>query len=45
MSNTPQGGMTREQKKELIVAALDELTPDVLELIYRITLHAESGLE
>lgn len=45
MSNTEQGGMTRRQKEQIIVAGLEELAPDVLDLIYRIVLHAESGLE
>jgi hypothetical protein len=37
--------MTREQKMEIIASALDNLTPDVLDLIYRIVFFAESGVE
>lgn len=45
MSNKEQGVMSEEQKKALIVAALENVQPDVLDLIYRIIFHAESGLE
>lgn len=40
-----EGGMSDTQKKRLIREALDAVTPDVLELLYRIVFHAESGLE
>lgn len=40
-----EGGMSETQKKRLICEALDTVTPDVLELLYRITFHTESGLE
>lgn len=45
ISNTEQGGMTREQKIDIIAAALDNMTADVLDLIYRIVFAAESGIE
>lgn len=45
ISNTEQGGMTREQKREIIAAALDNMAVDVLDLIYRIVFDAESGIE
>ena len=45
ISNTEQGGLTQEQKIEIIAAALDNMTADVLDLIYRIVFAAESGIE
>ena len=45
ISNTEQGGMTRKRKIEIIAAALDNMTADVLDLIYRIVFAAESGIE
>lgn len=45
MSNKEQGGMSGEQKKAIIVAGLEDVTPDVIDLLYRILLHAQSGLE
>lgn len=37
--------MTDNQKKELIVEGLENMSSDVLELLYRIMFYAESGLE
>lgn len=37
--------LTNEQAIKCIVEALDSLSPDIIQLIYRIVLHAESGLE
>lgn len=45
ISNTDKGGMSRERKEKLIAEALADLSADVLELLYRIIFHAESGLE
>lgn len=45
MSNFDKGGVTENQKKERIIEALDNLTPDVLDLLYRIIFCVESGME
>ena len=45
ISNREKGGMTDNQKKELIVEGLENMSSDVLELLYRIMFYAESGLE
>lgn len=37
--------LTRKQAILYITEALDGLTPDIIQLIYRIVLHVESGLE
>lgn len=45
ISNREKGGMTDNQKKKLIVEGLENMSGDVLELLYRIMFYAESGLE
>lgn len=37
--------MTDAQKKDYIAAALEEVSADILDLIYRIVFNYESGLE
>ena len=38
-------GMTKEVKILCIAESLWDISPDILDLIYKIILHAESGLE
>lgn len=45
MSNRYKGGMSDDQIKVFIAESLEELPPDVLRLVYRITFHSLSGLE
>lgn len=45
MSNRNKGGMTTAQKKAYIAASLEEVSADILDLLYRIVFYAESGLE
>ena len=45
MPDLEKGGMTQPQKKRYIINSLDDLTPDVLDTIYKIIFYAESGLE
>lgn len=45
MSNTRKGGMPAEKKKQYIIEALEGVSADILDLIYRIIFCAESGLE
>ena len=37
--------MTKETKKTVITEALDGLSADILDMIYKLVLYAESGLE
>lgn len=37
--------LTKEQALSYIVDALDSLPADIIQMIYRVILHAESGLE
>lgn len=45
MSNRFGGGMPEDQMKVFIAESLEELPPDVLRLVYRITYFSLSGLE
>lgn len=45
MSSRAKGGMPDELKKAFILDALDEVSPDILDMLYRITFDAVSGLE
>ena len=45
MPDLEKGGMTQPQKKRYIINSLDDLTPDVLEAIYKLVFYAEIGLE
>ena len=45
MSNRFKGGMSDDQLRVFIAESLEELPPDVLRLIYRITFYSLSGLE
>lgn len=45
MSNRFKGGMSEDQMKVFIAESLEEMPPDVLRLVYRITFYSMSGLE
>lgn len=45
ISNSDKGGMTKETKINAIIDSLPELSTDIIDLIQKIILHAESGLE
>lgn len=45
ISNRNEGGMTEEQKIAYITETLDSLSTDIIDLIFKIVLYAESGLE
>lgn len=45
MSNLYEGGMTADQKKAHIVEAIEEVSADIIDVMYRIIFFAESGME
>lgn len=45
MADRTEGGMSDKQKRRCIINSLGDLTPDILDTIYRIIFYAECGLE
>ena len=45
ISNRIKGGVSVDQMRSRIVDALETLPKDIIELLYKIVFHAESGLE
>lgn len=45
ISNTEIRGLTAEQKKQQIIMALDEMSMDILDCVYKIVFYFASGIE
>lgn len=45
MSNRDKGGMSASQKRAYIIDSIEEVSEDILDMIYRIVFCVQSGIE